>query len=91
MGVLRAMLDLFRVSRRPPPLCDACPYRPADPGRQRQEEEAERAVGAASQTNSRALMGLIATSGRGMQAESSVRAMMRGVLNEVDRDHDGTH
>lgn len=90
MGVLRAMLDLFRPGRRPPP-CESCPYRPEDPGRRRKEEEAERAVGAARQTNNRALMGLIATSGRGMQAESSVRAMMRGVLHEVDRDHDGTH
>lgn len=90
MGVLRAMLDLFRPSRRAPP-CAACPYRPEDVGRRREEEDLGRAIGAARQTNNRALMGLIATSGRGMQAESSVRAMMRGVLHEVDQDHDGTH
>ncbi len=90
MGALRAMLDLLRPGRHPPP-CAACPHRPEEAGRRRRNEETERAVGAAFRTNDRATLGLIATSGRAMQAESSVRAMMRGVLHEVDRDHDGTH
>lgn len=90
MGALRAMLDWLMPVRRTPP-CAACPYRPEDAERQRRDEDLDRAVGAAGQTNSRATLGLIATSSRAMQAESSVRAMMRGVLHEVDRDHDGTH
>lgn len=87
MGIKAMLLDLLRPHR--PPLAIEPP--PIDPERIAREAEAEHQIRAASTANSRAAMGVVVTAGKAFKAESGVQKMMRGVLREVDGDHDGTH
>jgi hypothetical protein len=86
MGALRNMLNLFR---QPPPM----PPRPLPvkvrPEREGQISDLERA----KKANDRAALGVVVTSSQAMAEESSVQAMLRGLLNEADRgrDTDGRH
>ncbi|GJD99894.1 hypothetical protein [Methylobacterium isbiliense] len=84
------MFDFLRPAARPP-ACDACPYVPGMAEREERDREAERTLAAASKTNSRAAMGLVATHGQSMRVESGIQAILRGALREVDRDDDADH
>lgn len=48
----------------------------------------ERALARSSTANDRAALGIVATAGQAMKHESRIQAMLRGVLEEVDRDVD---
>mgnify|MGYP003705414191 CR=1 FL=1 len=87
MRVLRAMLQWIR---RPPPQppCGACPWAPPRDELREREAWLERALDRAGTANDRAALGFVATTGQAMKQESRIQAMLRGVLEEVDRDVD---
>ena len=84
----QAMLNSFRH------LCRPChePRRFVRRGPHDEEEaEVARSLQQAKEENAHVAMGAVMYAGRSMAYESGVQAMLKGMLREVDRDHDGQH
>ncbi|GJE61685.1 hypothetical protein [Methylobacterium trifolii] len=81
------MLDAL-WSRVPPPR--RRPHRRLGPSEESLQAEAEltKRQAQAMDANNRISMGAVLTAGRAMAAESSVRAMLGGMLAEIDRGKD---
>lgn len=87
MGALRAMLEWVRRPRPQEP-CGACPWAPPRAEMRERSAEMERALARSRNANDRAAMGLVATAGQTMKHESRIQSMLRGALEEVDRNVD---